>query len=274
MSQEAVSERRDAVKILFSLGLSPGDIANALYVPESAIINDIKKLGGTRAFPNRKSPAIQGMRAKIFQDALMYYIQLRDSQPPVVLKMALEKFLKINEAALFAHAALLSLEALMRPQYPPERENYYQFMAALFGERALSVDGVPVSPNGAALNQYLNAVEFGGAAVPTRGTLGSEIIKFFVAEGREFIAPIWREDSELYAEIDRQINRLPTVECKVIRMHFGMGYLRLTLEEIATELGDYRDHAQVRQIEARAIRQILSGPDAHKLQKYMHVLST
>ena len=273
MNQREMNERRSAVLVLFGLGLSYQDVANALDTSVSAIVNIVRQAGGAKAFQQRKAPAIAGARDEVFQDVLMYYVRIRDSRPPMVLKRALERFLGLREASLFAHAVMLSMEVLMQPQYPPTKEGYYRFMAALFGERALPANGVPVAPNGVVLNRYLDALEFSGSAIPTRDTLGGEIVKFFVAEQRDFIAPIWREDSELYAEIDRQIDQLSAVARKVIHMRFGMGWPRRhTLEEVAADFGD-RDRARVRQIEAKAIRQIECGPDAHKLQKYMHVPS-
>ena len=270
MKHEAISDRREVVKMLYGLGLSYQEVANALNDSVSAIINDVKKLGGADAFPGHVSVQTPEIKTLNFQAALVAYIELRPSRKKCPLgAQALGRYLGIREAEIFACGIATAMNVLLRPQYPPERRSYHILLRAIFGDRAGAWESdIPVHPNDGVLLDYLEAVRDKKVPLPTREDFGSEIAKFLVANDRPYIAPIWEGD-EMYREIDRWITlSLTERQATVIQMRFAIGYDRMhKFDEIGMRYDLARE--RIRQIEAKALRDLRENVDASKFGRYI-----
>lgn len=261
MNDKLRRQRLPLVKELFALGFTYKKIASSVGCSVSTVTKDLLLLGREK-FKNRLIK-----RQTVFQSALRLRagIGAKDIKPNDRLAEILKTHLKEDEILAFISGIILTMEQLNRPAFKPEQENYYNLMAAIFGSPK------PIEANPYQVwQQYLQEIAQSKIATPkSHFKLRQELIDIIIPACRELIKPIW--PNNLPAKIEEQINTLRENEQEVIRLRFGLGAQRLTLEQVAQKKGVTQQ--RVRQIEAKALRKLRHPSRSNELRPFILPIS-
>jgi hypothetical protein len=233
--------REQVVKNLYKLGLTIEEIAQTTGWSHATIAQDMRRLGGKKAFPNR--PEMKDVFVGVFRR----YAELAIRQIPREYdeQKALKSWLFGYEILTFLEGVWQTTNVLINPAYPTERSNLARLLVNMFGiscqnrRHALDI-----------WSDFLKGVADGDIPAPEhKDGLKRALVEYALIEVRPNIMPIW--DNEVFSEVERQIECLSELDRKVIHEVHGIGCPRKTMKQIGDSLGLSRNYAT--QIHNRAL---------------------
>lgn len=259
-------EREPLVREIYGLGLSAREIAEITEWSEATLAQDIRRFGGSKAFPNRPK------KGDVFAAVIRRYAEImvifKDDEGSVseeekAVRGALAKWLREDLILAMLHGLEFALEQLTVPVFPLVQKGYARLLGSILGMAVgdpCSMESWPLTATKFWWHNMLTAIHSGEEAIPqSRKHLGKMLVRRVLAERRAEIMPIW--DESVFSLVDEMLGTLTEREHKVICERFGIGVKKArTLEQIAPEWECTRE--RLRQIEAKAIRKLRT--QAHK----------
>jgi len=259
-------EREPLVRDIYGLGLSAREIAEITEWSEATLAQDIRRFGGSKAFPNR--PKNGDVFAAVIRRYAEIMVVFKDDERSVseeekAVRETLATWLREDLILAMLHGLEFALEQLTCPVFPLAQKGHARLLGSILG---IAV-GDPYKAESWLLtatklwwHNMLVAINLGEEAVPqSRKHLGKMLVRRVLAERRAKIMPIW--DDSVFSLVDEMLGTLTERERKVICERFGIGVEKArTLEQIAPEWECTRE--RLRQIEAKAIRKLRT--QAHK----------
>jgi RNA polymerase sigma factor (sigma-70 family) len=232
-------QREPVVKNLYGLGLTIEEIAKFTDWSHATVAQDVRRLGGAKAFPNRPD------RKDTFAMVFHRFAQLAITQVPAEYEeqKALAEWMNKAEILAFLDGVVQTIMALITPAYPPEKSGIAKLMMSTFGVPHQSLYYQEI------WRDFLQGVAGGQIPAPQyQESLREALAQFALIERRPNIMPIW--DNEAITLVESQVECLSELEKKIVRQYYGIDCKRLTLEQIGEPLGMSRN--RVRQIYGRA----------------------
>ncbi len=260
-------EREPLVRELYGLGLSAREIAEITQWSVATLVQDIRRFGGSEAFPNRPK-----QKRDVFATMIRRYAEImiiftdnewKVSKDENAVRQALAAWLREDLILAMLHGLEFALEQLAVPVFPLARKGYARLLGFILGVAVrdpCSADSWPLTATKFWWHNMLVAIHSGEEAVPqSRKHLGKMLVRRVLADRRAEIMPIW--DESVFALVDDMLGTLMERERKLICERFGIGVEKArTLEQIAPEWSCTRE--RLRQIEAKVIYKLRT--QAHK----------
>ena len=259
-------EREPLVRELYNFGLSVHEIAKIITEwSEATLSSDIKRIGGTKAFPNR--PKKQG---EVFAAVIRCYAKIEDSHNHFAedeLRDALAKWLRVDLILAMIYGIESTLGQLVRPSFQPNRERHALLLGAIFkiGVSDESHDAESSHKELAEMwwQNLLSEINLGEEPAPqSREQLCKIVISRALFRERADIMPIWDESVFLLLD-EMMIMTLTNQECSVIIDRYGLGVEKRTLKQISE--GMHCSRGYVHQVEIRAILKLRKEARKRKL---------
>lgn len=267
-----IDMRRIIVRKLVVLGLSQQDIATALGIDTSSVRNDLDKIGEVEMVFDTTGLTTKERRDWAFHYSFLEYLRVKSLIGHTMMKFGakaetdsdladtLDVYLDTRRIMGIADGLISAIEVMINPADPPEYQPYRQLLWAVFGETVHKIT------KGKLLTEFHFHVCKNGVLV-TRDSLPTELAVWAFDYYKNLAGiPL---DQTAKMVIDDVLGTLPTDRSReIITLRFGLsGEKGLTHDEIAARFNTTRE--RVRQLEAKALRQLRSPDRAKRLRVFL-----
>lgn len=266
--QQGRSEREPLMRELYALGLSAQEIAQLTKWSEVTIAKDIKRLGGSLLILDRpkRRRDVFAVVVKWYADCVMAQ-SLKQPLSPLAEQVyaALKEWLREDKLLAVISGINYTMDQLLRPQYPPEREGYAKLISSIFAHESVFVQRAPLYPVGTPAVEkvphnvlvwraLLIQIASGAEPAPAdEAALCRLLVRRVLAEDRCQIRSIW--DNQVFELIDRLLaETLAERERQCLRLLFGLDGQPQLMRQVAVALD--LSPSRVGQLEKTALRKL------------------
>lgn len=279
--QQGSREREPLVHELYALGLSAQEIARLTKWSEAAIAKNVKRLGVSLLMLDRPKRR-QDVFAVVVKRYAGYVMALALKKPLSPLdeqaSAALKEWLGEDKLLAVISGINYTMEQLLCPQYPPEREGYAKLISSIFAHEGVFVQRMLLYPAGTpeAENVPYNVMVWralliqiasGEEPVPAdEAALCRLLVRRALAEDRCQIRPIW--DNQVFELIDCLLKETLTErEQQGLRLLFGLDGQPQSKRQVAIALDV--TPSRVNQLEKTALRKLRQAGHSQRRQLWV-----
>lgn len=265
--------RREAVRVLASLGLSYQDIATAMDIDIGSVMNDVKKI-----VPVAMRFEVEGLtspqrRDKAFNHALHEWLAIHknisdysgrlgvDRDVVDCIEAALVAYLDMRRLNGIAEGVAAFVNTMLYPSDPPEYLPYRQLLMAIFGV----VPKPKQKKYSSALEYYFGYFIDGSGAEFTRDSIAEQLTALAMEKFRQvFRAPL---GESVKVAVEQALKTIGEREAEVLNLRFGLSGERLSVNEIRGRFSLTKE--RIRQIEARGLRKLCYPDCSRRLRLFL-----
>ncbi|TAL50625.1 hypothetical protein EPN81_02395 [Patescibacteria group bacterium] len=235
-------EREPLVREIYGLGFSPQEIAEITKWSEATIVQDIRRLGGKKAFPNRPKHKCDVFAAVIRRYAQIMIVftnnEWKVAEGEDAVRQALATWLREDLIHTMLRGLQIMLDQLTVPSFPPERHHHARLLGVILGVAVrdpCNTESWPLTATEHWWHEMLAAIRSGKEPPPhSHWHLGQMIVRRMLTQRRAQIMPIW--DESVFTILDDLLKSLYEDERKLICERFGINVPKArTMEQIALD---------------------------------------